>query len=62
MSLGRCGSNLEFVNFEHNMRIDILSIGSGNGLVAPGNKLLPEPVLTKICDAMPYNVTSGLFY
>ena len=27
---------------------DKVNIGSGNGLVPPGNKPLPEPVLTQI--------------
>ena len=29
-----------------------VNIGSGNGLVPSGNKTLPEPVLTKISDAI----------
>ena len=31
---------------------DKVNIGSGNGLVASGNKPLPEPVLTKISNAI----------
>ena len=27
-------------------------IGSGNGLVPPGNKPLPDPILTKFYDAI----------
>ena len=31
---------------------DKVNIGSGNGLVPSGNKRLPEPVLTKISNAI----------
>ena len=31
---------------------DKVDIGSGNGLVPSGNKPLPEPVLTKISNAI----------
>ena len=31
---------------------DDVNIGSGNGLVPSGNKPLPEPVLTKISNAI----------
>ena len=30
----------------------MVSIDSGNGLVPPGNKTLPEPMLTEFCEAM----------
>ena len=30
------------------MPLDLVNIGSGNGLVSSGNKPLPEPVLTQI--------------
>ena len=32
---------------------DLVKPDSGNGLVSLGNKSLPEPMLTKFCDAMP---------
>ena len=48
----------EASNFELISRIDTLpqgNIGSDNGLVLPGNKLLPKPILTEIYGAIWYH-------
>ena len=38
-----------------------VNIGSGNGLVPTGNKPLPDPMLTKILDAIrPHKATMSL--
>ena len=53
--------NVSFmIVIEHH--IYLVSIGSGNGLVSPGNKPLPDPMLTQICVrygvSRPYSIPS----
>ena len=37
--------------------LTVLNIGSGIGLVPPGTKPIPEPLLTQICGAAIYSIT-----